>query len=211
MEFKNGSFKLILFLSLVGVLILMIAWKMFFETDPSKSENLEALTTTSIEPVGHVSIRPNIQTQSFEGAFGKGSESNTPSEEEKDFQKELDHDREEQKQTKFLKAKLEQTDLELEQEKAQAEIDKLRKEDKGNYKELAIDGQKNIPDVIVEYIGGNDVKKEAILSIAGSNYKVKERSSPLDNIQVISISDSSVTLHFSAPQELTKTIDYKPE
>jgi len=27
----------------------------------------------------------------------------------------------------------------------------------------------------------------------------------------VSISDSSVTLHFSAPQDLTKTIDYKPE
>ena len=68
-----------------------------------------------------------------------------------------------------------------------------------------------LPEIKVDYIGGDNVKKEAILSIGGTSYQVKEKSNPTDNIQVVSISDSSVTLHFSAPQELTKTIDYKPE
>ena len=92
-----------------------------------------------------------------------------------------------------------------------AEINKLRSEDKTSYKESAVNGQKNIPQIIVEYIGGDSVKKEAILSIAGSSYRVKVRSNPTDDIQVLSISYLSVTLHFSAPQDLTKTIDFKPE
>jgi len=127
------------------------------------------------------------------------------------IQQQLDRDRQEQKQTKYLKTKLEQTNLELEQEKAIAEINKLKMENRGTFKEPGIDGQKNLPEIKVEYIGGDSVKKEAILSIAGANYQVKEKSSPTDTIRVVSISDSGVTLHFSGPPELTKTIDYKPE
>ena len=123
----------------------------------------------------------------------------------------LDRDRRQQKQTKDLKIKLEQTNLELEQEKAIAEINKLKKENRGAFDEPALEGQKNLPEIKVDYIGGNNVKKEAILSIGGISYQVKEKSNPTADIQVVSISDSSVTLHFSAPEELTKTIDYKPE
>ena len=81
----------------------------------------------------------------------------------------------------------------------------------GGYKDPGIDGQRILPEVKVEYIGGDSIKKEAIISIAGVNFQVKEKSSPTDSIQVLTISDSSVTLHFSAPQELTKTIEYRPE
>jgi len=84
-------------------------------------------------------------------------------------------------------------------------------ENGGLFKEPSIDGQNNFPEVKVEYIAGNDVKKEAIIAIAGTSFQIKEKSSPMDNIQVVSISDTSVTLHFSAPQEVTKTIDFKPE
>ena len=127
------------------------------------------------------------------------------------IQEQLDRDRRQQKQTKDLKIKLEQTNLELEQEKAIAEINKLKKENTGAFNEPTADGQNNLPEIKVDYIGGNGVKKEAILSIGGASYQVKEKSSPTANIQVVSISDSSVTLHFSAPEEMTKTIDYKPE
>ena len=127
------------------------------------------------------------------------------------IQQQLDRDRRQQKQTKDLKIKLEQTNLELEQEKALAEINKLKKENRGAFDESALEGQKNLPEIKLDYIGGNNVKKEAILSIGGISYQVKEKSSPAADIQVVSISDSSVTLHFSAPEELTKTIDYKPE
>ena len=54
-------------------------------------------------------------------------------------------------------------------------------------------------------------KKKPFFQLAGTSYQVKEKSNPTDNIQVVSISDSNVTLHFTAPQNLTKTIDYKPE
>ena len=101
--------------------------------------------------------------------------------------------------------------MELEQEKAVAEINKLKKENIGAFNEPSENGQNNLPDIKVEYIGGDNVKKEAILSIGSTSYQVKPNSSLTDNIQVVSISDSSVTLHFSAPQDLTKTIDYKPE
>jgi hypothetical protein len=127
------------------------------------------------------------------------------------IEQQLERDRQEQKQTKYLKNKLEQTNLELEQEKAMAEINKLKLENIGGFNDSDSDGQKNIPEVKVEYIGGDSVRKEAILSIAGTNFQVKERSNPTDNIQVVSISDSSVTIHFIAPVALTKTIDYKPE
>ena len=138
----------------------------------------------------------------------KGEE---PLTEDAAFQQQLDRNREEQKQTKYLKIKLEQTNLKLEQEKALAEINKLKTENIGAFNDPLPEGQKNFPEVKVEYIGGDNDKKEAILSIAGTNFQVKEKSSPTDNLQVVSISDSSVTVHFSAPRELTKTIVYRPE
>jgi hypothetical protein len=132
-------------------------------------------------------------------------------EEEAAIQEQFDRDRKQQKQTKDLKIKLEQTNLELEQEKALADINKLKKENVGAFNEPATGGQNNLPEIKVDYIGGDSTKKEAILSINGASYQVKEKSSPTADIQVLSISNSSVTLHFSAPEELTKTIDYKPE
>jgi len=132
---------------------------------------------------------------------------------EDDFaiQEQLDRDRLEQNQTKDLKIKLEQTNLELEQEKAYAQLNKLKMENVGVLNETAVEGNNKIPEIKIEYIGGNSVNKEAILSIGGTSYQVKERSFPVGDIQVVSITDSSVTLHFSAPQDMTKIIDYKPE
>lgn len=135
----------------------------------------------------------------------------TSNEDDAAIQEQLDRDRLQQKHTKDLKIQLEQTDLELEQEKALAQINKLKKENVGAFNEPAVDGQNNLPEIIVNYIGGDNAKKEAILSIGGTSYQVKEKSNPIANIQVVSISDSSVTLHFSAPQDLIKTIEYKPE
>ena len=137
--------------------------------------------------------------------------SEVANQDDSEIQQQLDRDRQQQKITKDLKNKLEQTNLELEQEKAVSEINKLKKENIGAFNEPSENGQSNLPDIKVEYIGGDKVKKEAILSIGSTSYQVKPNSSLTDKIQVVSISDSSVTLHFSAPQDLTKTIDYKPE
>ena len=91
----------------------------------------------------------------------------TANEDDAVIQKQLDRDRRQQKQTKDLKTKLEQTNLELEQEKALAELNKLKKENRGAFNGPTVDGQNELPEIKVEYIGGDSVKKEAILSIGG--------------------------------------------
>ena len=126
------------------------------------------------------------------------------------IQAQLDWDRKQQKETKDLKIKLEQTNLELEQEKAEAEINKLKKENMGSFNDPS-ESQNGLPEIKVDYIGGDNHQKEAIISINGESYQVKEKFKPTDNIQVVAISDSGVTLHFDKPQDMTKTFDYKPE
>jgi len=186
MAFKQASFKTLLLISLAVILIIgAVIGKFWPKTDQSIPENMEIMPVVNqsmdVSPVEEVEI-----------------------------QQQLNHDRQEQKQTKYLKTKLEQINLELEQEKALAEINKLKMEN-GTLKETGLDGQKGLPEIKVEYIGGNGAKKEAILSIAGVSFQVKEKSVPLDGVKVLSISDSSVTLHFSTPKELNKTIEYRPE
>ena len=192
MDFKKLFLNKILILSLLGIFIIgTILWKLTSKTEISATEAEVALP--SVRPLAQILTAQEAPT------------------EDAAIQKQLDRDREEQKKTKYLKTKLEQTDLELQQEKALAEINKLRMENMGTFKEPSTDGQNGLPEVKVQYIGGDSVKKEAILSIAGTSFQVKEKASPTDNIQVVAISDSSVTLHFNVPQEMTKTFDYKPE
>ncbi|MBF0511633.1 MAG: hypothetical protein HQL13_04805 [Candidatus Omnitrophica bacterium] len=69
----------------------------------------------------------------------------------------------------------------------------------------------NAPEIKVDYIGGNEKKREAIVSIGQVSYQVKEKSNPTDNVQVLGISDSSVTFEIGPPINATKTIDFKPE
>ena len=169
----------------------VILWKSFSQVGSAAPENIEL--PAPVKPIDRA-----IPTD-------------TLSVEDLAIEKQLDRDRQEQQQTKYLKTRLEQTNLELEQEKAIAQINRLKSENGGTFDEAGIEGQKNLPDIKIEYIGGDNKKKEAIIAIAGINYQVTERSCPTNNVQVVSISDSGVTFHFSAPQELTKTIDYKPE
>jgi len=192
MDFKKLILNKVLIFSLLAIFVIgTILWKLTSKTEIAATEGDEALPSVKQS----APVLPVEQAPSDDNAI----------------QTLLDRDREEQKQTKYLKTKLEQTDLELQQEKALAEINKLRMENMGTFKEPSTDGQNGLPEVKVQYIGGDSVKKEAILSIAGTSFQVKEKASPTDNIQVVAISDSSVTLHFNVPQEMTKTFDYKPE
>jgi len=212
MEFKKGALKLILFAACLSILVTgAVVWKSSSKADSSAAGNIETLSPAQDQSVKDSSVK--VMTPNPAAAPQAASETTpgTSKEEDAAIQEQLDRDRKQQKQTKDLKIKLEQTNLELEQEKALAEINKLKKENMGTFDEPAVEGQKNLPEIKVDYIGGSGVKKEAILSIGGQSYQVKEKSSPTPSIQVVSISDSSVTLHFSAPEELTKTIDYKPE
>lgn len=203
MDFKNMSLKPIFPMVLLGLLLIgLLFWKLSSKADLSALENNEIQNSIQNETIQNSITVPQMASEPVP---------RTSSEEDSVIQEQLDHDRRQQKQTKDLKIKLEQTNLELEQEKAISEINKLKKENMGSFNEPAADGQNNLPEIKVDYIGGDSIKKEAILSIGGASYQVKEKSSPITNVQVMSISDSSVTLHFSAPQDLTKTIDYKPE
>ena len=201
MEFKRLLLKKILMPGLFVMLVIgVIILRFLPKIDSSISEDSQS--SGPIESNQDILVKTNFPDESI---------LNISQDEDMAIQQQLDRDRQEQKQTKYLKNKLEQTNLELEQEKALAEINKLKMDNMGGYKDPGIDGQKILPEVKVEYIGGDSIKKEAIISIAGVNFQVKEKSSPTDSIQVLTISDSSVTLHFSAPQELTKTIEYRPE
>lgn len=202
MDFKKASLKLMGPILLVGFLLIgLLVWRSNNGT-PNATQN-----EPTKEPLENaVTQNPLVGAQTTEKQAPVASK-----EEEAAIQEQFDRDRKQQKQTKDLKIKLEQTNLELEQEKALAEINKLKKENVGAFNEPATGGQNNLPEIKVDYIGGDSTKKEAILSINGASYQVKETSRPTADIQVISIADSSVTLHFSAPEELTKTIDYKPE
>ena len=208
MDFKKMSLKSILLVSLAAIFLIgFVVMKFSSKTDSSTIENVETLPPAIKEASVKASSTPSAAVPQMSSQLAPG----ISKEEDTAIQEQLDRDRKQQKQTKDLKIKLEQTNLELEQEKAIAEINKLKKENTGAFNEPTADGQNNLPEIKVDYIGGNGVKKEAILSIGGASYQVKEKSSPTANIQVVSISDSSVTLHFSAPEEMTKTIDYKPE
>lgn len=201
MDFKNMSLKSILLVSLaVLFLVCFLVMKFSCKTDSPIMVNNEDknLVQNNSTPV---MTSPMVSEQ----ALVTGNEEDTA------IQQQLDRDRKQQKQTKDLKIKLEQTNLELEEQKALAEINKLKNENNVAFNEPGIDGQNNLPEIKIDYIGGDIRKKEAILSITGINYQVKEKSNPISNIQVLTITDSSVTVHFGAPQDLTKTFDYKPE
>jgi len=207
MDFKNMPLRLIVPILLLGFLLIgLLIWK-FSPPAPSTPPDEVALNMKA-PPTDGVPLKA-VTPQGT--APVDEQETGLIEQDDAAIQAQLDRDRQQQKQTKYLRMQLEQTNLELEQEKALAQINKLKMEDRGAFNEPTLDGQKNLPEIKVEYIGGDALKKEAILSIAGLSFQVKEKSNPTDNIQVVSISDSSVTLHFSAPQDLTKTIDYKPE
>ena len=129
----------------------------------------------------------------------------------KEMKEQIESDRLQQKKIKTLKLQLEQTNLQLEQEKSLSEISKLEKENTGVVNVSNGQGQGKYPDIKVIYIGGTAESKEAILSINGNNYSVKEKNRPVKNVQVLSITDTNVTVHFNLPQDLMTTIEYKPE
>jgi hypothetical protein len=211
------GFKKVFSISFLPVLLLgflfivLMIWKFSSKAELPVLENDEVQKSAQDGPIKENIAKVPIPNPVTMSQKTMESMSVTNIEDDAAIQEQLDHDRLQQKQIKDLRIKLEQTNLELEQEKAFAEINKLKKENRGAFNEPNVDGQNNSLEIKVDYIGGDSVKKDAILSIGGISYQVKVKSNPIANVQVVSISDSSVTLHFSAPQALTKTIDYKPE
>ena len=210
MDFKKIP-KPILFSLLVVVAVLVVGvviWQFTLKGNSSVPENVVNLPAFQDGSMKGAPIKLAAQNPSSDGPTSD-SVVDERSPDDAAIQRQLDRDREEQKQTKYLKTKLEQTQLEYEQQKAIAEINKLKMADTQGFKVPDTDDTKSIPDIKVEYIGGDSTRKEAILSIAGASYPVKEKTKPTDSIQVMSISDTSVTVHIMSPQDITKTIDYK--
>ena len=203
MGFKIPALKKIVPVFIIVLfMIVFVLIKALSRNEVSAQESNLAENQVQLEPNHQVEAIPLVKVQ--EDLYSNNKE-------DADIQEQLDRDRLQQKQTKDLKNKLEQTNLELEQEKALAEINKLKKENTGAFNEPASGEQNNLPVVRVNYIGGDQTMKEAILTIDGVSYQVKEKSEPTDDIQILSISDSSVKLHFNSPQDLTKVIEFKPE
>jgi len=128
----------------------------------------------------------------------------------KELKAQMEADRNQQRQIKMLKMQLEQANLQLENEKTVEQISKLKKEDAGYVKDSALQGA-GFPSMKIIYIGGTAMNKEAILSIGGTSFSVKEHDKPLEHVEIMGISNNSVKVHFNAPQELTTVIHYVQE
>jgi len=213
MDFKKIFTKQILFflsVSLVVLVVGVVIWQLTPKSNSSVPDNFVNLPASQDGSMKDAPIKLAAQNPSSDGPTSD-PDTDEASQDDAAIQGQLDRDRQEQKQTKYLKTKLEQTELEYEQQKAIAEINKLKMADTEGFKVPDTEDAKSIPDIKVEYIGGDSTRKEAILSIAGATYPVKEKSHPIDSIQVMSISDTSVTVHIMSPQDMTKTIEYRQE
>jgi hypothetical protein len=129
---------------------------------------------------------------------------------QKEMREQMDKDRNQQRQIKMLKMQLEQVDLQLENEKALTEINKLKKENAGYVKDSGLQAGNDFPSIRIIYIGGAD-EKAAILSIDGTSYSVKAKDKPVANVEVLNITDKGVKVHFNVPRELTTVINYVQE
>ena len=112
----------------------------------------------------------------------------------------MDRDRNQQRQIKMLKMQLEQINLQLDNEKALTEINKLKKENAGYVKDSNSQTGTGFPSIRIIYIGGTDIEQEAILSIDGTSYSVKEKDRPVSNVEILSVTDKGIKVHFRPPK-----------
>jgi hypothetical protein len=210
MESRKLSLRTVILLAATGAGILIFITTMIFHRSMPE-QTLQSPTT--FERKG---INPNIQADQVlpvkplnSSRLKEPIEEDSPS--MKEMKEQMEGDRLQQKKIKMLKLQLEQTNLQLEQEKARSQISKLEKENTSIVHDANDQGQDKYPEVKVIYIGGTANVKEAILAINGNNYSVKAMNKPVKNVEVVAITDTGVTLHFNLPQDLRTTIEYKPE
>ena len=179
--------------------------------NPQSVDN-QAQNTAVVEPIKALAVSQPVPSPTpVSPVIKRNLNQGDVNVDDRTFEQQFDLERQHQREIKEEKSKLEQLNLQLEQEKAIADINKLKKENAGSYNEPTSDGQNNLPEIRVDYIGGDSTRKEAIVDMAGTSYQVKDKSNMTDDVQVVSISDSSVTLHFNEPNNVTKTFDYKPD
>lgn len=171
---------------------------------------------TSAQPVGEEAINDSSTPAKPEGEVFKTVDTPHPvvlndnDEILKKMTEQMEKDREQQRRIKDLKMQREETDLEIEEQKALSELNKLKKDSMGSVNEGNSTNDINM-DIKIVYLGGTDAQKEAILSINGTNYYVKDKNRPLKNIEVLSITNNDVTIHFLTPDNTTITYQFKPE
>ena len=110
-----------------------------------------------------------------------------------------------QQQIKLHSLELEQTKVQLEQEKALAEMNQLRKANLGIVRDPNGNGTLSLPDTKVVFLSASEKAKEAILTINGSNYTVKEGDKPLENLVVKAITEKGVTIVVNGDKEILLT------
>ena len=201
MDFKKLNGRAVILLVLAGVMVfVMIITRMAVHESIPEQRSQPMIESNQSEPV---------RLMAYSRQMKEVTPEDSPS--IKEMKEQIESDRLQQKKIKILKLQLEQTNLQLEQEKSLSEISKLEKENTGVVNVSNGQGQGKYPDIKVIYIGGTGESKEAILSINGNNYLVKEKNRPVKNVQVLSITDTAVVVHFNLPQDLMTTIEYKPE
>jgi len=129
----------------------------------------------------------------------------------KEMHEQMDREREQQKKIKMLNLELEQIRLQFEREKALSEINKLHKENAGNVKDSSGINEGGLPDVKVLYIGLSNSEKEAILTINGTNYSVKENDRPLASLTIVSITNRDVRVRIKIAADKTEDYSYRLE
>lgn len=118
----------------------------------------------------------------------------------------MEKDRVEQRMIRALKMRKQETDLELEEQKSRAELNRLRNL---NPPQEAKAGDTSNLDVKIIYLGGNETDKEAILSVNGSSYSVKVRDRILEDFEVVSITDTGVIMRSLKAPFQTATYQFK--
>jgi len=201
MEFRKINKRGMILIFIAGFLIVMaiVSNYKFKNTDvPNNQIQAPPLPPSFLK-------QPEVVRQQLNAIIPSDDEDEAVQREMKD---QMDKDRNQQRQIKMLKMQLEQINLQLDNEKALTEINKLKKENAGYVKDSNSQAGIGFPSVRIIYIGGTDIEKEAILSIDGTSYSVKEKDRPIANVEVLSVTDKGVKVHFSAPQELTTVINY---
>ena len=204
MEFKKINTRGMILISIAGFLIVMAIVSNF----KPKSADVPNNQTQAPAPPPAFFQQPEVIRQRSNTIIPSDDEDEAVQREMKD---QMDKDRNQQRQIKMLKMQLEQINLQLDNEKALTEINKLKKENAGYVKDSNSQAGIGFPSVRIIYIGGTDIGKEAILSIDGTSYSVKEKDRPVSNVEVLSVTGKSVKVRFSAPHELTTVINYVQE
>jgi len=197
MEYKRINKRGMVFISIAGFLIVMAIVLNFKSKSADVPDNQIHAPALPV-PVPDELVRPvhRLKIEDEDEAV------------QREMKDQMDKDRNQQRRIKMLKMQLEQINLQLDNEKAFTEINKLKKENAGYVKDSNSQAGTGFPSIRIIYIGGTDIEKEAILSIDGTSYSVKEKDRPVANMEVLGVTNQGVKVHFTAPQELTTVINY---